>query len=146
MIGESVKHLCENPKNYHVHCVGAIYPSFYFNQTQIFFASEHGQIYVHECFLYKGEKLRSMPASAVAKFSRMVDIYRRMLVTDICSIVYKSSWLSQSLNFGVGQIYRISASALFLFLKLLAMFSTLLELSGAPGSMVPNCIKFTSHQ
>ena len=23
MIGESVKHLCENPKNLHVHCVGA---------------------------------------------------------------------------------------------------------------------------
>ena len=44
---------------------------------------------MHESFLYKGEKLRSMPASAAAKYSRMLDIYTRMLVTDICSIVYK---------------------------------------------------------
>ena len=48
-------------------------------------------------FSVQGEKLRSMPASAAAKYSRKLDIYRRMLVTDICSMVYKSSWLSQSL-------------------------------------------------
>ena len=86
-----------------------------------------------------------MPASVAAKCSRMLDIYRRMLVTDICSIVYKSSWLSQSLDFEVGQIYVFSASALLLFLKFLAMVCAFLDLIGAPGSMVPDGVKFASH-
>ena len=86
-----------------------------------------------------------MPASAAAKYSRKLDIHRRMLVTDICSIVYKSSWLSQSLDFEVGQVYRSSASMLLLCLLLLAMISTFLDLIGAPGSVIPDGVKFACH-
>ena len=97
-------------------------------------------------FSVQGEKLRSMPASAAAKYSRKLDIYRRMLVTDICSMVYKSSWLSQVSNSEVGQICTSSDSVFLLCLLLLTIVCTLLDLSGAPGSMVSDCIQFTSHQ
>ena len=86
-----------------------------------------------------------MPASAAARYGRMLDTYRRMLVTDICSIVYKSSWLSQSLDFGVGQIYVFSASALFLVLSLPSVICSFLDRIGAPGPMVPDCVKFASY-
>ena len=87
-----------------------------------------------------------MPASAAAKYSRKFDIYRRMLVTDICSVVYKSSWLSQGLDFGSwSNIYSSSDSVSLLCLLLFAIICTFLDLSGAPGSMIPDSVEFACH-
>ena len=89
MIGVSVKHLCENPKNYHVHCVGAI--------TQVYISTRHkfslrrnmDKSMYTRVFCTRVKSYGLCPHQQLQSIVECSTFYRRMLVTDICSIVYK---------------------------------------------------------
>ena len=147
MIGESVKHLCENPKNYHVHCVGAM--------TQVIISTRHKfslrrnidkSMYTRVFCT----RVKSYGLCRLCPHQQLQSIVECSTLTDECSsrtyvALCTSSWLSQSLDFDVGQICVFSASAFLLVLKFFSVLCSFLDCAGASCSMVPNGVQFASY-